>query len=188
MENTAAWAAAEDSSSVYCNSDEPMPICPYGCWHWSGEEAALRAEVWAEECRKAHRGRPLSLLELQGTTEGRTLVYEYADRNLHSSLKTWLLPYAKEPPGSPYLRQHDILTFTLPTVLLSLGPQAYPLAAGWKLKKMETFRPASIFPTSIGALAKEEIEFINSCSFSPSHVLSHWLNTSWFKSDPLFFA
>lgn len=38
VENTAAWAAAEDSSSVYCNSDEPIPTCPYGCWHWSGKK------------------------------------------------------------------------------------------------------------------------------------------------------
>lgn len=54
-------AAAEDSSSVYCNSDDSTPI-----WLLTviAKEAALWAEVWAEECRKAHQGRPLSLLEL----------------------------------------------------------------------------------------------------------------------------
>lgn len=136
-------AVAEDSSSVYCNSDDSTPI-----WLLTviAKEAALWAEVWAEECRRAHQGRPLSLLELWGETEGHTLLYEYADRNLHTSLSTWLLPYAKEPPGSPYFRQHDILTFTLPTVLLSLGSKAFRLARRWKIKKMETFSSGSTFP------------------------------------------
>lgn len=136
-------AAAEDSSSVYCNSDDSTPI-----WLLTviAKEAALWDEVWAEECRKAHQGRPLSLLELWGETEGHTLLHEYPDRNLHTSLSTWLLPYAKEPPGSPYFRQHDILTFTLPTVLLSLGSKGFRLARGWKIKKMESFSSGSTFP------------------------------------------
>lgn len=99
-----------------------MPIWLLTLIHSWGE-AALSAVLWVEKWRKAHSGRPLSLLELLGTTEGHTLIYEYADRHLHTSLRTWLLPYAKEPPGSPYFRQHDILTFTLPTVLLSLGSE-----------------------------------------------------------------
>lgn len=148
-------------SSVYCNSDESMPI-----WLLTliGKEAPLWAEVWAEESRRVHQGRPLSLLELPGTTEGHTLIYEYADRNLHTSLSTWLLPYAKEPPGSPYFRQHDILTFTLPTVLLSLESTAVRLARGWKSKKMETFSSGSTLPAlPLGVRAWKEISFLNSC-------------------------
>lgn len=172
-------------SRVYCNSDESTPI-----WLLTliGKEAALLAEVWAEESRRAHQGRPLSLLELPGTTEGHTLIYEYADRNLHTSLSTWLLPYAKRAPRLPLLQTTWHSDFRTAHRAALTGIDAHPTGNRMKTKEdgniwfWKYFSSSSIWSASIGGnlIYKFMLIFSISCS---KPLAEHFLIRIW----PTFF-